>query len=149
MAPSTQTQLMPWRKIWKAASERNRIERVKDKEEDTCDPLEPAWVVVVLFGGAVGLATFGGKEPTTSLRNDAKLEVLVKVWISWRRERDDAVLLLELVLELLFEMLGFKVKTAAWIHDRPCLHISRPVWSHWGREREIFIEWEKKKSVII
>lgn len=101
---------------------------VKEKEEDTCDPFEATWDELVLLEGAlVGFVAFGGKEPTTDVRNDAKLEVLVKTWISEARaKRDDAVLLLELVLELLFELLVCIVKTAAWIHDRPTLHISGP-----------------------
>lgn len=69
------------------------------------------------------LPTAGGKEPTTDVRNDEKLEVLVKVWISGaRKDRLATVELLTLVLGLLFCI----VTTAAWIHDRPCLHIRGP-----------------------
>lgn len=54
---------------------------VKETEEDTCDPVEAAWDEL-LEGALVGFVAFGGNEPTTFVRNDAKLEVLVKTWRS-------------------------------------------------------------------
>jgi hypothetical protein len=73
-------------------------------------------VVALALVELVELVAFGGKGPTTVLRNDAKLEVLLKTWTSCRRAERDLLL----------------VKTAAWIHDRPCLHISGPPSSPCG-----------------
>lgn len=44
---------------------------VEEKEEDTCDPLEVAWdELLLLIGALVEVVAFGGKEPTTDVRND-------------------------------------------------------------------------------
>lgn len=92
---------------------------VKHKEKVDCESLVEEMLTVIAL--AVLLVSFEGKESTTDFRKAEKLEILVKTWISgvdWR----DAVLLLELVLLLL---VGID-RTAAWIHDRPCLHIRGP-----------------------
>lgn len=57
---------------------------VKQKEEDVCDPLEVPrlGLFAALVVELVEVVAFAGKEPTTDVRNEAKLEVLVKNWTS-------------------------------------------------------------------
>lgn len=91
---------------------------VKHKVKVDCEPLVEGMLATVPL---VVLDSFGGKEPTVDLKKVENLATKMKTWISvvdWR----DAVLLLELVLLLL---VGID-RTAAWIHDRPCLHIRGP-----------------------
>lgn len=85
----------------------------------------------------------GGKMPTTLCRKSEKLEVLVKTWILFDA-RASLVLLLELVLVLL---LLATVKTAAWTHDAPILHIRGPPTLVWEREKKVMKQISRHRLV--
>lgn len=93
-------------------------------------------------------ATAGGKESTVDFKKLMKVFILVKVCMSFLRTNTSGKLLVEIVLfelatlveslvELLvlFELLLARVKTAAWIHDCPILHIRDPPFVVWWTEK--------------
>lgn len=80
----------------------------------------------------------GGKEPTTDVKKDEKLDILVKTIIFVPRGSVSNSILLELLVlfELLFELMVLfklllvrRVKTAPWNQDCPILHIIGPPFS--------------------
>ena len=91
---------------------------MESNEHDSAELARTGLTVVVVVDVVLAL---GGKVPTTVFRKPEKLEVLVKSWTF--EARTVLVLLLELVLVLL---LLDRVKTAAWTHDCPILHIRGP-----------------------
>lgn len=129
-----------------------RDSRRTEATERNDEVSEPADVddVFVVTDDAFVVTAMGGKVPTVELKKFEKLDTLVKTCVFVSRVITSSNILLELVLVVefvvlfelvvelvilfkllrdkvvLFELLLARVKTAAWNHDCPILHIRGP-----------------------